>query len=453
MSPGEKAVTLLPTSATSPTNSWPTTSGGLMVLAAHASQDSMWMSVPQMPVLRTRMRTSLMPGRGSGTVSSVTPGPGAAFTSASIGPPRLSRPARHYRPEAGASGSPRVVGPVDDGILHAADPLDLAPGPITGFEEHGRLAEHADAGRRAGDHQVAGFERDLPGDEADELRDREQHVRRRAVLHQDRSFGLHAVRRVGRDPPGANGEARGGVDLAGRQEDGPDREEGVAPLRPQPLAIALLALAQRLWRALPVARAHVVRHDIARDVCERVRVRDPAGALADDDPELDLEIERVRPVRADDGIAVAHDRVSELGEQERSLGGRPAAFRDVVAVVEPHAHDLPRPADDRQWPPLLDGDDLGAGLQRSSRRRLELVRPVVGEPEHQRQVEGARDAVATGTQAAALLELGPGEQAAPCEDAEAHFAAAILVRVEPHATTSSPTGSGWTPRSGSPPER
>ena len=39
MSPAWKSLTLLPTSTISPTNSWPTTSGGLIVRSAQASQD------------------------------------------------------------------------------------------------------------------------------------------------------------------------------------------------------------------------------------------------------------------------------------------------------------------------------------------------------------------------------------------------------------------------------
>src|SRR2546425_496643 len=44
----------------------------------------MWRSVPQMPVLWTRMRTSLMPGLGTGTSSSQRPGFECALTSAFI---------------------------------------------------------------------------------------------------------------------------------------------------------------------------------------------------------------------------------------------------------------------------------------------------------------------------------------------------------------------------------
>src|SRR5829696_4334450 len=115
----------------------------------------MWRSVPQIPVRRTRMRTSLTSGRGSGTVSSERPGPGAVFTSASIAP-LLVLPCAGPSPSSGDGAG--IVRPVDDGILHGADALDLAPDTVTRLEEHGRFAEHAHAGRGAGDDEIAWLE-------------------------------------------------------------------------------------------------------------------------------------------------------------------------------------------------------------------------------------------------------------------------------------------------------
>src|SRR5581483_8812898 len=97
MSPGANPVTFAPTSTTSPTNSWPTTSGTGMVRAAQWSQSWMCKSVPQIPVLRTAIRTSLIPSSGSGTSSSRNPGPRSALTSARTDPDtswtsRLRRP-------------------------------------------------------------------------------------------------------------------------------------------------------------------------------------------------------------------------------------------------------------------------------------------------------------------------------------------------------------------------
>ena len=54
-------------------------SGGLIVLAAHGSHDSMWRSVPQMPVLRTRIRTSSMPIARLRDVAQLEAGAGAGL--------------------------------------------------------------------------------------------------------------------------------------------------------------------------------------------------------------------------------------------------------------------------------------------------------------------------------------------------------------------------------------
>ncbi len=81
-SPTFTLVTPAPISTTSPTNSWPTTSGGVIVAAAQSSHDSMCRSVPQIPVRSTRSLTSAGPGCGSGTSVSRNPGPWASLTRA-----------------------------------------------------------------------------------------------------------------------------------------------------------------------------------------------------------------------------------------------------------------------------------------------------------------------------------------------------------------------------------
>ena len=85
-SPGWKSLTFEPTSTISPTNSCPITSGTGIVFCAQASHEWMCRSVPQMPVLRTRISTSLIPTSGSGTSSSQSPGSAFAFTSARTAP-------------------------------------------------------------------------------------------------------------------------------------------------------------------------------------------------------------------------------------------------------------------------------------------------------------------------------------------------------------------------------
>ena len=109
-----------------------------------------------------------------------------------------------------------------------------------------------------------------------------------------------------------------------------DRQERVRALGPQPLAVALLAGRERLPCALPVAGADVVDDHVAGDVGRGILGRDPPGPPPDDDAELDLEVEGVRPLRAHDRLAVADDRVGELGEQERPL-------RRATATLAGHA--------------------------------------------------------------------------------------------------------------------
>ena len=60
-------------------------------------------------------------------------------------------------PVSRARGS---VGPVDDRVLDRADALDLAAHAVARLEEDRRVAEHADAGRRAGRDDVARLEGD-----------------------------------------------------------------------------------------------------------------------------------------------------------------------------------------------------------------------------------------------------------------------------------------------------
>jgi hypothetical protein len=55
-----------------------------IVRRAHSSQFQMWMSVPQIAVLRIRIIRSLWPGSGFLTRCRASPGPASAFTSAFI---------------------------------------------------------------------------------------------------------------------------------------------------------------------------------------------------------------------------------------------------------------------------------------------------------------------------------------------------------------------------------
>ena len=106
------------------------------------------------------------------------------------------------------------------------------------------------------------------------------------------------------------------------------------------MAVADLAVVEGGLHALPVAGADVVDNDVAGHVPERVVTTNAAGDRADDDAELDLEIERMRALRPDDRRPVGDDGIGELGEQQGPDRRVPAALGDVVVVVEPDADDL-----------------------------------------------------------------------------------------------------------------
>ena len=120
-----------------------------MAPAAQASHDSMCRSVPQIPALRTRMRTSLMPISGSGTSSSPSPGPDVTFTRARMDTSRAngwppSRPTALRRPLEGRSASsPRYRGRRNGRRVRAIRPYRDAAAEVTlsGTTEEGRTPE------------------------------------------------------------------------------------------------------------------------------------------------------------------------------------------------------------------------------------------------------------------------------------------------------------------------
>src|SRR4051794_12251456 len=132
------------------------TRGTGIVRCAQLSQRSMWTSVPQIPVRRTRIRTSLMPCSGSGTSSSHRPGSARLFTRARIleredMSERTRRGQTPFGARARLSGGPRLVDErvhaagVDAGVgvlLGPADPVLAVPGRVDLDErvaEAGRL--------------------------------------------------------------------------------------------------------------------------------------------------------------------------------------------------------------------------------------------------------------------------------------------------------------------------
>ena len=112
---------------------------------------------------------------------------------------------------------------------------------------------------------------------------------------------------------------------------------------------------------------------------------DPPSPSADDDPELDLEIERVRALRPDDRFPIADDGVPELREERRPCRRLDALLGDVVAVVEADADHLAGVLEGRQRFELAPtSTDIGAGLGRAG-----LLEDLVPAPFGKGQIEPA----------------------------------------------------------------
>src|SRR3954454_12343161 len=118
-----------------------------------------------------------------------------------------------------------------DGIGQGAEALDLDRDLVTVLQQDLGIAEDADAGRGAGGDQVTRLQRDDAGDVGDDLRDREDHLAGRRVLH--RLAVEHA----------ADGQRLRVGDLLARHEPRTGRAEGVGRLASGPLPVAELQVA------------------------------------------------------------------------------------------------------------------------------------------------------------------------------------------------------------------
>src|ERR1019366_3976358 len=177
-------------------------------------------------------------------------------------------------------------------------------------------------------------------------------------------------------------------------EDRAHRQEGVGALGPQPLAVTMFTGTKRRRAALPVARRDVVEHDVTEDMAVGLGGAHMAGGPSDHDAQLAFEVQGMTAGRPDDRVTVGHDRVAELREDERPIGGLAAALGHVIPVVEPDAHDL-------AWP--------GHG-----RRRAELAernRPTIHPDEPVRAQPAQRHSLDRGADAAELAGRPIGEQA------------------------------------------
>src|SRR5712691_4833560 len=166
-----------------------------------------------------------------------------------------------------------------DRVDQHADALDVDLAGVALLHPQRRLARVADAGRRAGEDDVAGLERDALGDVGDGLRDRKHHV-----------GGIVGLQRLTVEP---------GLDLealaAGRQlvRRHHPRTEAAG-------AIEVLAHVPLRGLALELAYRAFVAAGIAGDTGIGVVEREVLGTLADDENELGLVVQRLGRLGADD---------------------------------------------------------------------------------------------------------------------------------------------------------
>src|SRR5579862_6191692 len=145
---------------------------------------------------------------------------------------------------------------------------------------------HANAGRRAGDDDVARLQHHEMREIRDELADVEDHRLRIARLH---ALAIDVEPEV---------QALHIGDFLAGDEPRTERTESRGAFAFHPLAAAL---------CLKLAFGNVVSEAITRDMIERDTLIGVGGALSDDDAELDLPIELLAAFRLDNRIVGAAD--------------------------------------------------------------------------------------------------------------------------------------------------
>ena len=131
---------------------------------------------------------------------------------------------------------------------------------------------------------------------------------------------------------------------------------------------AVEILAHRPLRGLALIFAHraFVAAGVTGDAGGGVRGRQMLGALADDQDQLGLVVERFGNSRPDDRLAVRHQRGEPAHEDRRKFRNVVAlrAFLDVLKIIQAEADDFPRPADRQRV------GEPGKRLARGGRRAL-----------------------------------------------------------------------------------
>ncbi len=187
------------------------------------------------------------------------------------------------------------------------------------LRKRGGLHAEADAGRGAGDDDVAGQQRHEAADVGHQFGAAEDHVGGRAVLHAGavQIQPEMQVLRIG--------------DLVGGDQPRSERAEAVAALALVPLRAAF---------ELVFALGDVVGDAVAGDVLERALDGNVPRDRTDDDRQFDFPVGLERARRQQDRVARTADAGGGLHEEDRFARDRHAGFPGVVAVVEADADDL-----------------------------------------------------------------------------------------------------------------
>src|SRR6185437_1115985 len=215
----------------------------------------------------------------------------------------------------------------DDLLPLLAEPIDAERDHVAGFEEF-RLGLHAeaDAGRRAGDDDIARLHGEIlraaPHDMA-------------AVEDHGRSVTALALFTVDVEP---HVEALRVLDLVLGNEPRTERAEGRAALAFGPLPGAL---------DLKDALGHVVGEAVTSDDVERLVLAEVTRGAADDDAEFDFPIELGRVFRRHGVVVRPADAARRLVEDDRLLGDRHAGFGGVIRVIKSDGNEIADLADAR----------------------------------------------------------------------------------------------------------
>ncbi len=214
--------------------------------------------------------------------------------------------------------------------------------------------QRADAGRRAGQDQVARDERHDRRDVGHQLAHREDHVAGGGHLAQLSVDGT-GDQRVGRLELGLDPRA--------------ERAESVEALAARPLPVG----------DLQVARRHVVGDGVTEDVTVGRLGGDPTAALADDHRQLGLVLDLLRLGRQADGLALADDGAGRLEEQQRQLRDGGVVFGGVGGVIASDADDLAR-LDRRQQLDPVESEGRRLAFEQGEGRTVEQADPIIAHP-------------------------------------------------------------------------